>query len=157
MKYRKAKCIELYDSNTSLSISGEGPYDSYLLGRVEESSRPFFKIPAFDLLNVLAAVTDVDWERAREKVHVPPVCNTHQGWLEPASNIMGSLTNYEINVFKYINSVDDVFDLNIVELEAEVVSSNLLNIYARVKWGKDGDESVYDMTYCGRFQVWWEN
>ena len=141
--FRKAKCIEMHDTNTTLALSDCKYYeDFFLAGRTDSGKNPPYFINLFDLSKLadmlgfdVNEIVRGDRDGERENIH-----------------------SVEIKIGRSRRDVAEEDNIDIVSLKCNVISSNLVEIEVFYKFSetKEDEPERQLITYSGSFSIWWE-
>ena len=149
-EFRKAKCIELHDSNLCFTVAGEGYDETAPLGRTEDPYKPAFKINLADL-RMLGEMFGL---HGNGTVQVP--IDSTQNTAMPGEP--QQMTEIDLPVYKVHNDEErETRESRITALECEIVSAYLLNIRVTRTFNKPDDTVAGMITYSGAFTVWWQD
>lgn len=172
MSYRKAKCIELYETGVALATKEEGYGSTILAGRPEWATRAVYKMPLIDILRAAEFLGAVDPLGNDIKKIIETNYNSHQSAEEdfvrksytPSGEVKWEKTErgvrvecYEMNIYRRIEDVGgETTEFKIIELEVDVLAANLVSVRITQEWSGNEEPDVSEMIYSGPFAVWWE-
>lgn len=136
-KYRKAKCIELHDSNNVFYSSQVKRYHEGLTGILEDSRRKSYSID----------IRDLDFLRQFVDQNINESINRK----ESSKKAYG-----EISIYKEYFEENGCEQEEELEIECQVVSDQLVNI--RISTHVSAIDKIYieNISYSGSFTIWWD-
>ena len=148
--YREVKCIELHNSNITLTTDEESYAFTAPIGRTENPTKPSFSIKLHDIA-MLAEMFNIE---TSDKVTVPKLSS------QPlATNEKECIEFLEITIYKnHTDPSDDTSrEEKIIKIECHIVSDNTVNIRVTSKSENETTTYIEEISYCGSYTIWWEN
>jgi hypothetical protein len=154
--FKKAKCIEMYDSKIALTTYEQNYFSTHLTGRSEMSYKSVAEIHLSDI-SMIAEMLNL---QVNPEVKLSPSAGKHSE-IEPSF----FRKNHEIDTISIpINRTlfDETNDsssskIKITSLECEVLSDKMLNIRITSLYSDTGRTRIETKSYCGSYTIWWDN
>ena len=147
--FRKAKCIELHDSNITLTTDEEHYAFTAPIGRTEHADKPAFSIKLCDI----AMLAEMFKLNVLNNINVPSSSE------QPLTSNKNEKIDYlQIPIYKnHYNATDDQANEDkITKIECKVASEHLVHIKITSKNEESSEEYIEEITYSGAFTIWWQ-
>jgi hypothetical protein len=157
--FKKAKCIEMYDSKIALTTYEQNYFSTHLTGRSSMSYKPAAEIHLSDI----AMVAEMLNLQVNPKVKLSPSAGAHSEIRPGLFRKDHEIDSISIPINKTL--FDETNDsssskIKITSLECEVLPDKMLNIRItslQSNMEKKITERIETKTYCGSYTIWWEN